>query len=100
MEPLEQLKSRIEQAIAGARLEIVPNGSPSAQQSLLIDNEHALEVAKFLQQDPALRFDYASNVTGVDWLDTVVKKTVKAKQIVDGVEKEVDQTVEEKKPGY
>ena len=47
-----------------------------------------------------LRFDYASNVTGVDWLDIVVKKNVKVKQVVDGVEKEVEQAVEEKKPGY
>ena len=100
MESLEQLKSRIEQAIGGIRVEIVVNGSTSAQHSLVVDNEHALELARFLRNDPSLRLDYASNVTGIDWLDTVTKKVVKVKQIVGGVEKELDQTVEEKKPGY
>ena len=100
MESLEQLKSRIGQAIGGIRLEIVANGSPSAQHSLVVDNQHALELARFFRNDPLLRLDYASNVTGIDWLDTVTKKVVKVKQIVDGVEKELDQTVEEKKPGY
>jgi len=78
----------------------MPNGSPAAQPSLLVDNEHALAVAEFLRDAPGLKFDYASNVTGVDWLDSVTRKTVKVKQVVDGVEKEVDQAVEEKKPGY
>ncbi len=100
MESLEQIKTRVEAAIVGARLVIIPNGSPSSQHSLLVDNEHALAVAGFLREAPDLRFDYASNVTGVDWLDAVVKKSVKAKQVIDGVEKELDQTVEEKKPGY
>jgi len=79
---------------------IVPNGSPAAQPSLLVDNEHALAVAKFLRADPLLRLDYASNVTAVDWPDTVIKETVKVKQIVEGVEKEVEQTTERKKPGF
>src|SRR6185436_11982437 len=100
MESLEQIKQRIETAISGARLEIVSNGSPSGQHSLLLGHEHAVAVARFLREDPQLRLDYASNVTGVDWLDTVVKRSVKVKQTVDGVEKEVEQTVEDKKPGY
>jgi NADH-quinone oxidoreductase subunit C len=73
MESLEQIKSRVEAAVPGARLEFVTNGSPSAQHSLLVDNDHAMAVAKFLRDDPQLRFDYASNVTGVDWPDTVIK---------------------------
>src|SRR5436190_3733317 len=100
MESLDQIKSRIEAAVPGAKIDIVPNGSPSQQHSLLIGNEHALAVARFLRDDPALRLDFCSNVTGVDWLDRVSKKTVKAKTVVDGVEKEVDQTTEEKIPGY
>ena len=100
MESLEQIKTRIAAAISDARLEIIPNGSPSAQHSLLVDNDHALLVAKFLRDDSALRLDYASNVTGVDWPDTVIKKTVKVKQVIEGVEKEVEQSLEEKKPGY
>jgi NADH-quinone oxidoreductase subunit C len=100
METLEQIKARLEQAVAGCRVEIIPNGSPSAQHSLLVDNAHGLAVAKFLRDDSQLRFDYASNVTGVDWPDAVIKETVKTKQVVDGVEKEVDQTIEKTRPGY
>src|SRR5919109_1793282 len=100
MESLEQIKSRIEAAVPGAKIEIVQNGSPSQQHSLLIDNDHAIAVARFLRVDPALCLDFCSNVTGVDWLDRVVKKTTKIKQVVDGVEKEVAQTTEEKIPGY
>lgn len=81
-------------------MQVISNGSPSAQHSLLVDNDHAVAVATFLRDDLALRLDFASNVTGVDWLDTVVKETVKVKQVVEGVEKEVDQTTEKKKPGY
>ena len=67
METLEQIKIRIEAAVPGARLEIIPNDSPSGQRSLLVDREHALAVAKFLRDDAELRLDYCSNVTGVDW---------------------------------
>jgi NADH-quinone oxidoreductase subunit C len=100
MESLEKLKSRIEEVVPGAKVEIVPNASPSQQASLLIDNDHALAVAKFLRDDPELHLDFCSNVTGVDWLDRTVKKTTKVKTVVDGVEKEIDQTAEEKISGY
>jgi len=100
VETLEQIKSRLEAAVTGARLEIIPNGSPSAQRSLLVDSPHALEVAKFLRDDPLLRLDYASNVSGIDWLDTVAKEVVKTKQVIDGVERDIEQTTEKKKPGY
>jgi NADH-quinone oxidoreductase subunit C len=100
METLDQTKTRIEAAVPGAKIDMVQNTSPSQQHSLLIDNEHAPAVAKFLRDDPALRLDFCSNVTGVDWLDRTVKKTVKVKTVVDGVEKEVAQTTEEKIPGY
>jgi len=100
METLEQLKTRAEAAFPAAKIDIVPNPGPANQPSLLIDNEHAPEIAKFLRDDPTLRLDFCSNVTGVDWLDRVVKKTTKIKQVVAGVEKEVGQTTEEKIPGY
>jgi NADH-quinone oxidoreductase subunit C len=100
MEGLEQIKARIEAAVHGANIEIVQNASPSHQYSLKIDNEHARDVAKFLRDDPVLRLDFCSNVTGVDWLDRTVKKTVKVKKIVDGEEKEIAETTEEKIPGY
>ena len=100
MEALEQIKARAEAAVPGAKIDIIQNASPSKQHSLLIDNEHASAIAKLLRDDPALRFDFCSNVTGVDWLDRILKKTVKVKTIVDGAEKEVAQTTEEKIPGY
>ena len=100
MNSLPEIKGRIEAAVSGATIEIVPNPAPANQPSLLVDNAHARDVAKFLRDDPALRLDFCSNVTGVDWLDRVMKKTVKTKTVVDGVEKEVDQTTEEKIPGY
>ena len=100
METLEQIKAHAESAVSGAKIEIIPNGSPSQQASLRIDNEHAVAIARFLRDDPELRLDFCSNVTGVDWLDRTVKKTAKVKQVVDGVEKDVDQTSEEVIPGY
>jgi NADH-quinone oxidoreductase subunit C len=100
MQSLEEIKARVEGALPGVKIDIVSNGSPSQQLSLLIDNEHALAVARFLRDDPALRLDFCSNVTGVDWLDRSVKKTVKVKKTIDGEEKEVDETTEEKIPGY
>lgn len=86
----EQVKAAIEAAVAGCRVEILPNGSPSAQHSLILDNEHAVEVARFLR-DAELRLDFCSNVTGVDWLDAEVSEKVKVKKLVDGVETEVEE---------
>ncbi len=100
METLEHIKTRLEAAVPGARLEIISNGSPSAQHSLLVDYAHALAVAKFLHDDPQLRLDYASNVTGVDWLDAELTEKVKVKKLVDGVEKEVEEVRKTKRPGY
>jgi NADH-quinone oxidoreductase subunit C len=67
---LDKIKARIESAVPGCRLEIIPNGSPSGQHSLLLDTPHAIETARFLRDDPELRLDYCSNITGVDWLGT------------------------------
>jgi NADH-quinone oxidoreductase subunit C len=100
MQPLEQIKTRLETAVPGARLEVIANGSPSGQSSLLIDREHGLAVAKILREDPELGFDYASNVTGVDWPEKTIKEKVKVKKSVDGVEKEVEEVLEKKTPAY
>jgi NADH-quinone oxidoreductase subunit C len=100
LESLEQIKGRIQEAVPGATATIIANPSPANQQSLLLGSEHALAVARFLRDDPVLQLDFCSNVTGVDWLDRVVKKTGKVKQLVDGVEKEVNVTTEEAIPGY
>jgi NADH-quinone oxidoreductase subunit C len=100
MESLEEIKARAEAAVPGAKVEIIPNGSPANQPSLLLERENAAAVVQFLRDDPALRLDFCSNVSGVDWLDRTVKKTVKVKTVVDGVEKDIDQSEEQKIPGY
>ena len=100
MESLEQITARAEAAVPGAKIDIVLNPGPAQQSSLKIDNQHAADVARFLRDDPALRLDFCSNATGVDWLDRTVKKTVKVKKLIDGEEKEVDETTEEFFPGY
>jgi len=100
VETLEQIKHRLETAVSGVQLQIVPNDSPAQQPSLLMDVAHASAVAQFLKDDPALRLDYASNVTGIDWLDRVEKTKTKTKKLVDGVEKDVEETTERKIPGY
>jgi NADH-quinone oxidoreductase subunit C len=100
LDALDQIKSRLESAIPGVCLEIIPNGAPSGQFSLLVDNPHALAAAKFLRDDRSLRLDYASNVTAVDWLDSVVKETTGTKQTIDGVEREMEQATEKARPGF
>jgi NADH-quinone oxidoreductase subunit C len=100
VESLEQIKSRAEAAIPGAHLEIVVNGSPSAQHSLLMDNGHAAQVALFLKQDPMLKLDFASNVTGVDWPESVTKEKKKSRQVIDGVERDIEETIEVRRPGF
>lgn len=100
METLEQIKTRIEAAIPGAKLDIVRNDSPSGQHSLLVDNDHAVAIARLLRDDAALHFDYASNVTGVDWLDAELTEKIKVKKLVDGVEKEVEEVKKTARPGY
>ena len=100
METLDQIKARLEAALPGARLELIPNDSPSAQTSLLVDRAHGLTVATWLRNDPSLKLDFASNVTGVDWPERVEKLKTKVKKLVDGVEKEVEETTEKKTPAY
>jgi NADH-quinone oxidoreductase subunit C len=100
MHTLEEIIARVAAALPGARLEIVPNNSPARQPSLLLEPGRAVEVATFLRDDPQLRFDYASNVTGVDWPEKTVREKVKVKKIVGGMEQEAEELVERKTPGF
>ncbi len=100
MQTLEEIKTRLVAAVPGVTVEIVANGSPSGQRSLLLDLEHALAAARFLRDDPDLQFDYLSNVTGVDWLEQTTREKVRVRRLVDGVEMELEDTVERKRPGY
>lgn len=90
----------MEAAVEGVQLEILPNPSPCEQHSLVVDHAHAVEVATFLKNDEKLKLDFASNVTGVDWLDSEVIDKVTRTEVVDGEEKEVVEKVPRTIPGY
>ena len=100
MESLEEVKTRIEAAVPAVALNIIPNDSPSAQRSLLVDNGHAFVIARFLRDDSQLRLDYCSNATGVDWPDLEISSKIKVKKVVDGVEKEVEEITKSVRPGF
>jgi NADH-quinone oxidoreductase subunit C len=97
---LDAVKAAIEAAVGGCRLEMVVNPSPSAQHSLLIDAEHAVAVATWLRDAEGMRFDYCSNVTGIDWPAKELSEKIKVKKLVDGVEKEVDEVKKTFVPGF
>jgi NADH-quinone oxidoreductase subunit C len=100
VETLEQIKARFVDRCPGARLDILENDSPSGQRSIRVDHAHALAFARFLRDDPDLALDYCSNVTGVDWPEAVVKTKVKKRIVVDGVEKEVEETIDTLRSGH
>ncbi len=95
---LDEIRSRLQADIPGCQVELVVNGSPSAQNSLLIDRQHGLAAARLLRE--GLQMDFCSNVTAVDWPDREQTDKVKTKQIVDGVEKEIEKTIKTTVPGY
>ena len=97
---IEEIKTEIETSIPGCHVSIVQNGSPSAQHSLLLDSEHPFDVARFLRDHAELRLDFCSNMTAVDWPDTEVTEKVKVTKLVDGVEKEAEETRKTIVPGY
>jgi NADH-quinone oxidoreductase subunit C len=101
----EEIKAAMEAAIPGCRAEIVRNESPSAQHSLLIDNEHATAAAAFLRDDAALRLDFCSSVSGVDWPDREITEKIKMKKAVtdpegEAQEQEVEETRKTVVPGF
>jgi NADH-quinone oxidoreductase subunit C len=58
-----------------------------------------MQVAEFLRDDADLALDFLSNVTGVDWPDKEIAEKVKVRRTVtktvDGVEQQVEETVDE-----
>ncbi len=97
---LEEIRIEVEENVPGCRLELIPNGSPSGQHSLLVASEHMLPVAIFLRDSAAMALDYCSNVTGIDWPVKEVSTTTKVKKLVDGVEREVEEVVKAQTGGY
>ena len=100
METLEQIKSRLEAALPSAKIEILANECAAGERSLLVDAASGFAVAKFLLDDAQLKLDYCSNVTGVDWPDKELTEKIKVKQVVDGVEKEVEEVKNTIRPGF
>ena len=62
---LEEISSWLQAQMPGCQVELVVNGSPSAQNSLLLDRQNAFQAARLLRHD--LQLDYCSNATAVDW---------------------------------
>lgn len=67
MDTLEQIRDRIIARFPTAAVALVTNPGPAAQSSLMLEHATAVEIARFLRDDPALQLDQCSNVTGVDW---------------------------------
>ena len=87
-------------AVPGAKIDILPNECPAGERSLLVDAAHVFAVAKFVRDDAQLCLDYCSNVTGIDWPDKELTEKIKVKQVVDGVEKEVEEVKKSLRPGF
>jgi NADH-quinone oxidoreductase subunit C len=102
METLEQLRDRLLARFPGAEVSVVTNPGPAAQHSLLLGPAHARAIALFLRDDPALKLDQCSNVTGVDWPDKQITDTVRT-PVLDAAGATV-RILEEKttrlRPGY
>lgn len=99
MEALDSLLTRLRAALPEAQVAIEPNPAVPAQSSLIVDRDQAIAVAQWLRDDPQLRLDYCSNVTGVDWLETTSTEKVRVRRMVDGAEQEVEESVERRRPG-
>ena len=100
MLPAEPIQKRILEKFPGAKCELIANEAPNSQPSLLLGAEQAFEIAKWLRDEADLKLDFLSNVTGVDYLDAVLKNKVKVKKVVEGVEKEVEEVTETKRAGF
>ena len=78
METVEQLRERLLARFPSAAVAVVTNPGAAAEHSLLLGAAQAREIAEFLRDDPVLRLDYCSNVTGIDWPEKEITETVKS----------------------
>jgi NADH-quinone oxidoreductase subunit C len=101
METLEQLRDRLLARFPDAAVSIVTNPGPAAQHSLLLDPAHARKIAVFLRDDPSLRLDFCSNVTGIDWPEKEIVETTKTTvpDPAGGPPKVVEQKTKRIQPG-
>jgi NADH-quinone oxidoreductase subunit C len=96
---INTLQQWAREAVPAAAVEIVPNEAPCGPASLRVDRLHALAVAAFLRDDPRLSLDFASNVTGIDWLPLTVREKAIERKVVAGEEKDGETAVERVLPG-
>ena len=75
MESPEQIRDRLLARFPGAEISVVTNPGIAAQHSLLLGAAHARAIAEFLRDDPTLRLDQCSNVTGIDWPEKEIVET-------------------------
>jgi NADH-quinone oxidoreductase subunit C len=101
METLEQLRDRLLARMPDAAVTLVTNPGPAAQHSLLLGNSHAREIAFLLRDDPVLRLDFCSNVTGIDWPEKEIIETTKTTvpDPAGGPAKVVEQKTKRIQPG-
>jgi NADH-quinone oxidoreductase subunit C len=102
METVEQIRDRVLARFPQAEISVIANPAPSAQHSLLIGARDARAIAFFLRDDPTLRLDFCSNVTGVDWPEKEIVETTKT-TIPDpagGASKIVEQKTKRIQPAY
>ncbi len=101
METVEQIRYRLLARFPAAHVELIVNPGPAAEHSLLLDAAHAHDLALFLRDDPVLRLDYCSNVTGVDWPDKEITDIVKTAvpDPAGGPPKIVEQKTVRQQPG-
>ena len=78
METLEQLRDRLLARFPGADVSIWTNPGAAAQHALLVGAAHGRAVAQFLRDDPALKLDQCTNVTGIDWPEKEIIETTKS----------------------
>ncbi|HYP17395.1 MAG TPA: NADH-quinone oxidoreductase subunit C [Opitutus sp.] len=102
MESLEQIRDRILARFPAAQVTLIANPGPAAEHSLLVDAAHARDIALFLRDAAGLRFDYCSNVTGIDWPEKEIIETAK-KTVPDpagGPAKVIEEKTKRLQPGY
>lgn len=101
METLEQLRDRLLTRFPDAEVSLFNNPGPAAQHALLLGKTRARDIALFLRDNPALRLDYCSNVTGVDWPEKEIVETTKTSvpDPAGGPPKVVEQKTKRLQPG-
>lgn len=101
MPPLEQLRELLLARFPGAEVTLVPNPGAAAQHSLLLGAAHTRAIAEFLRDEPTLKLDYCSNVTGVDWPEKEIIETTKTTvpDPAGGPPKVVEQKTKRLQPG-